>query len=539
MPAHPTLANTTLTPNPTHPSSRQIKILWTFTQLVSKFGFVLDVSFPEPYESFVAALGGINLDMMSIAPFECVAPSTTFMDGLVVTTMIPIGIAAILLALHKYKPTPLRQGSPYFSLFLLLTYLLIVSVSSKICSSFKVDEFDVDDEETRYYLAVDYSIEAPGPGSPCQLDGSGCDHGGSTYLGLQIYAYLMFVVYVIGIPGLYVLLFYRAQRELSVFPEVSLSKLTGEHKHAEFHKLKAFYFSDVALGRGPSVKVVAMLREELLKDTGGPTSPATRRAEADALKTLEGLYKAESARWEELSRTHELSFLFSAYSPRVYWFEVFEVIRRILLSGVLVLFGAGSTVQSAFSILICFGSITVYSVYSPLLDEEANFLQWMAQVQLFLVLLSILLMKADIADDSDADQAYLGWLLIVMTIPGYLTMLWEFVKDWLALGQKAAEELGVSETEMKEMKSVDGSTRENPMRLTETKEAASGGADAGSTDDPGSVVIRGHSSSAMNRPSRRSTIDGSEVSIIRQVAAESSAVVTKKSPAVASSSNEL
>ena len=65
----------------------------------------------------------------------------------------------------------------------------------------------------------------------------------------------------------------------------------------------------------------------------------------------------------------------SAYSPRVYWFEVFEVCRRLALSGILVLFGPGSTVQSAFSILVCFGSIVTYSVYTPLLDHTDNHLQ--------------------------------------------------------------------------------------------------------------------------------------------------------------------
>ena len=61
----------------------------------------------------------------------------------------------------------------------------------------------------------------------------------------------------------------------------------------------------------------------------------------------------------------------------------------------------------------------MYSIYVPLKDPDDNNLQWLAQMQLFLVLLSILLMKADNTEDSSADQTYLGWLLIVMTVPGY------------------------------------------------------------------------------------------------------------------------
>ena len=62
-------------------------------------------------------------------------------------------------------------------------------------------------------------------------------------------------------------------------------------------------------------------------------------------------------------------------------FEVFEVIRRLFLSGILVLFEPGSTVQMGVAILICFLSITVYSIYSPLKTGADNQLQWLTQFQ--------------------------------------------------------------------------------------------------------------------------------------------------------------
>ena len=122
---------------------------------------------------------------------------------------------------------------------------------------------------------------------------------------------------------------------------------------------------------------------------------------------------------------HPLHFLFGAYHQRVYWFEVFEVFRRIALSGALVLLGSGSIVQSAFSILICLFSITVYSVYEPLGDPENNVLQWIAQIQLFLVLLTILLMRAAQfeTEATQDDKEYLGFLLVFITIPGYCLMM--------------------------------------------------------------------------------------------------------------------
>ena len=187
----------------------KVKILWTFTQLVSGFGFVLDVDFPEPYDTLVEALSSINLNILSVAPVACYYSDKTFLSDLVMTTMMPIGVSAVLLTLHNIKKRKAKpdgeQGQsrsnedrgPYFELFLLLTYLVLVSTASKVCSSFKIDKFQVDEEDppsARYYAAVDYKIEAPGLGSPCRYDGTGCDHGGRTYILLQIYAALMFAI---------------------------------------------------------------------------------------------------------------------------------------------------------------------------------------------------------------------------------------------------------------------------------------------------------------------------------------------------------
>ena len=249
---------------------------------------------------------------------------------------------------------------------------------------------------------------------------------------------------------MYATLFYKAQRELSVVDEVSIAKLlTGSNKREEFERLKAFFKSDVAVGKAPDEKAVAMLKELYATELSDSLKfkHVDHDAQADRLAILEQYYHDKQERWTEMGKTHYLSFLFNNYHERVYWFEWVEVNRRILLSGVLVLFGSGSTVQSAFSILICLASITLYSIYVPLKDDADNFLQWITQMQLFLVLLTILLMKVDSAEDSSADQTYLGWLLIAMTFPGYLVMVWTVVIDSQSVADDM-EEVLVKEVEL-------------------------------------------------------------------------------------------
>jgi hypothetical protein len=61
----------------------------------------------------------------------------------------------------------------------------------------------------------------------------------------------------------------------------------------------------------------------------------------------------DDAEWEKLREEHYLSFLIQPYERRVFWFEVVEVFRRLFLSGVLILFGAGTVTQVVCACGIC------------------------------------------------------------------------------------------------------------------------------------------------------------------------------------------
>jgi len=50
-----------------------------------------------------------------------------------------------------------------------------------------------------------------------------------------------------------------------------------------------------------------------------------------------------------------LSFLYSAYEPRCYWFEVVETLRRLLMIGGMLFFNPGSGGQIMVSLVVCMG----------------------------------------------------------------------------------------------------------------------------------------------------------------------------------------
>ena len=145
----------------------------------------------------------------------------------------------------------------------------------------------------------------------------------------------MFIIYVVGVPSIYITLFIRSQHELSLFEEITVKKLVcGDNKLAELAKVKAFYTSDVTIGHAPDIKMATMFQHHFMTDV----SPDN--AESPDIASLENYYTKRQERWEKLCDEHYLCFLFAPYEERVFWFEVFEVFRRIALSGLLVLFGS-------------------------------------------------------------------------------------------------------------------------------------------------------------------------------------------------------
>ncbi len=58
-----------------------------------------------------------------------------------------------------------------------------------------------------------------------------------------------------------------------------------------------------------------------------------------------------------------LKFLFSAYEPRYWYWEVIETVRRVLLTGVLVLIHQGSNLQMVVAIVISLVFLKLYGYF--------------------------------------------------------------------------------------------------------------------------------------------------------------------------------
>ena len=78
-----------------------------------------------------------------------------------------------------------------------------------------------------------------------------------------------------------------------------------------------------------------------------------------------------------------LSFLYGAYEPRCYWFEVVETLRRLLMTRGLLFFNPGTGGQIMVSIFMCLGAMRIYAGDKPFVDSSNEILAETAQWQLF------------------------------------------------------------------------------------------------------------------------------------------------------------
>ena len=88
--------------------------------------------------------------------------------------------------------------------------------------------------------------------------------------------------------------------------------------------------------------------------------------------------------------------MYAAYEPSRYAFEIFELFRKLLLTSVLIFVAPGTAAQLVVALLVCFISLVINVRLQPFVRQRDDDLQMFAQIQLFLILLSGLLLKVEI-----------------------------------------------------------------------------------------------------------------------------------------------
>ena len=257
-----------------------------------------------------------------------------YIDGMMVQTLTPLAVIALLVAtfstqmfcsyrrrdsLEKVR----KLAGKYTNFFFLITYLVLPSVTTNIFGAFSCEIVDPDSllPDTPTYLRTDLSIACTGP------------HNGRYLFGLA-WALAMIGVYPFGVLSTYY--FTLRYNKLDIMerdlPEEEMRDLLDKE---------------------------AILRSEFIEIHGhdaGFVMPGRKPPSKGIMKFV---------------TMAELSFLHQSYMGQRWYWEVVETGRRLLLTAVISVLGAGSGAQIVFGIFVSVMYIKLYSYYQPYVHVSA------------------------------------------------------------------------------------------------------------------------------------------------------------------------
>ena len=117
---------------------------------------------------------------------------------------------------------------------------------------------------------------------------------------------------------------------------------------------------------------------------------------------------------EKHMQVKSISFLYSAYEPWCYYFEVIETVRKLFLTAGLIFFRPGTGSQIVFSLLISIASMRVYAHYKPFVKDDQDAIAEAAQWSQFFILFGALLIRLNMDNESLQDKAYFDFMMVVV-----------------------------------------------------------------------------------------------------------------------------
>ncbi|CAM9194141.1 unnamed protein product [Ectocarpus fasciculatus] len=359
----------------------KIKILVVVWQILSVFPSITAVDFPPAYARFLSWIDMLSFDLGHVLLASCVFPVMDFYQRLLVTTLVPVGVAMVLVLTYWIAKRRAGSGSAgslmrraawsrHVAAGLLLSFLVFISTSTMAFKTFACDDEAVEGES---YLRADYGIQ-------CHTD----KHG-----WYKLYAGVMIMVYPIGIPLLYTFILWRNRESLNprVKPgAVGNPRADGSTARSTY---KATFSED--------------LEEKLEK----------RRRNPDLIPSM---------------------FLWKDFGPEIYYYEVVECGRRILLTGVLIFISPNTAAQVAAACMFAFVSLLGFELLRPHLDPVDSWLYRLGCLCIFLSNFLALLIKVDSGADGNRDV--FGAIMIGINL---LLIIAVLLASWFSMQQTMDE----------------------------------------------------------------------------------------------------
>lgn len=136
------------------------------------------------------------------------------------------------------------------------------------------------------------------------------------------------------------------------------------------------------------------------------TEPTEQKQPDDDKKALgRSISKASASERQAQARElalNDIGFLFQAYTPECYYWEIVELGRKLALTSILALITPGTAGQVVVGLLLSFFMLLVNTHFRPYALAPVNRVNIMAQLNLTLFLLVALLLKVNLDDQAQA-----------------------------------------------------------------------------------------------------------------------------------------
>jgi len=317
--------------------SVKFKILVSLWQILQGIVAAFSIPFPPFYEQAVSAVSGvIQIELPAVMPLDCIIASSYY-SKLAFKCIWPLIAYAVLGISSKSlrKCGKADQADSCINLGFLIMFVIYPSVSSGLLSMF----YCVGLEDGTEWLRVDLSLE-------CST---------ATHSAMLAFTFVMLGLHTVGTPLIYsYLFFWKHHSALEALKEQELSDYHRQkvEEAKTYIKNEKVVFADPDVPKKPRIEAEEVLPGYMLKLTDG-------------------------------------------YEYRTYSFELVETIRKVLLVGVPSTFPErGGTAQLFWGLLVCFVTFGAYMMYAPFIEDSDDKLSQLAQLQIFLTLLSSLALRA-------------------------------------------------------------------------------------------------------------------------------------------------
>ncbi|KAG5180626.1 hypothetical protein JKP88DRAFT_166496, partial [Tribonema minus] len=163
-------------------------------QILTQFVSITGVALPLQYLDFLQVMDLISLDLRWLTSPGCVL-HLSFYQRLLLTTLVPLGIAGVILAPRAYRLCKPRSAGAKLQrvcekdlhVLLVFAFLVYSGVSLTIFQTFACDYLEYDGPDGTWYLRADYTIQCRTP----------------EHTAYVTYAAIMLLMYPLGIPAIF------------------------------------------------------------------------------------------------------------------------------------------------------------------------------------------------------------------------------------------------------------------------------------------------------------------------------------------------